>query len=283
MTVPVKEVELVPVALDAARDKPAITEDLSPGSSITNKNRQAVARAEAVHPQGSDLVLMFERLAKDPAVDVEKLERLIAMQERILKFNAEAAFNADFVEMQPHIPVIEESRDGDSGKWHYAPLEDIVEVVRPILSRHGFTLTHKTEWPDAKTVKVVGILTHRQGHARYSEFQSLSDPSGSKNAIQALGSSVSYGKRYTTKDLLCIVTRKEDDDGTKSEKATAGDPPAGYDEWQLNMEAVADEGWPALSKAFGKSSPEYRNRATRTDNRWWNKCKAKAEAVKDAR
>lgn len=233
--------------------------------------------------QGSELVLMFERLARDPGVDVDKLERLIAMQERILKFNAEAAFNAAFVKMQPEIPVIEESRAGDSGKWHYAPLEDIVEVVRPILSRHGFTLTHKTEWPDAKMVKVVGILTHEQGHARLSEFQAQADGSGSKNAIQALGSSVSYGKRYTTKDLLCIVTREEDDDGGKSEQLKAGDAPAGYDDWQLNMEAVADEGWPELSKAFGRSAPAFRNRATRTDGRWWNKVKAKAEAVKGQR
>lgn len=233
-------------------------------------------------PAGGEVTLMFERLARDPNVDVDKLERLISMQERIMRHNAEAAFNQAFVKLQKDIPAIRESKAGDSGKWHYAPLEDIVNVVRPILSRHGFTLSHKTEFPDPKSVKVIGILTHEQGHARQSEFLSAADPSGSKNAIQALGSSVSYGKRYTVKDLLLIVTSEEDDDGASSERHKVGEAPAGYEDWQINMESVADEGWPKLSGAFSRSSEEYRNRATRTDGRWWNKVKAKAEAAAKA-
>jgi len=39
------------------------------------------------------------------------------------------------------------------------------------------------------------------------------DNSGSKNAVQAVGSSVSYGKRYVMAALLNITTRGEDDDG----------------------------------------------------------------------
>jgi hypothetical protein len=248
----VQQVELVPV--DEQRQEP---------------------QALAVQPSGADMLTMIAGLAKD--LDVEKLERLIGMQERILKHNAEQAFNQAFVRMQPEIPTIRERARTD--KTSYAPLEDIVAVVRPILGRHGFTLSHRTEWPEKGGVKVIGILTHEQGHARQSEFVGQSDQSGSKNAIQALGSTVSYGKRYTTKDLLLIVTSEEDDDGQDSEKPKAGDAPAGYEDWQINMEAVADEGWPKLSQAFSKSSEEYRNRATRTDGRWWNKVKAKAEAA----
>jgi hypothetical protein len=87
-----------------------------------------------VQPQGSELVLMFERLAKDPNVDVDKLERLIAMQERILRHQAKAAFDADFAQMQPEIPIVDErGRIEVKGTLRstYAPLEDIHEVIKP--------------------------------------------------------------------------------------------------------------------------------------------------------
>lgn len=229
--------------------------------------------------QADAWVLMIERLATNPDVNVEKLERLLAMQERVLARGAEAEFNTAFAAMQADIPVIVEKHDGDGGKWTFAPLEDIVEPLRPVLTKHGFSISHQTEWPERGTVKVIGILTHRSGHARRSEFQANADTSGSKNAIQALGSTRSYGQRYTTIALLNIATRGTDDDGASSEKFKHADPPAGYDKWLLDMEACADEGWPKLSKAFSDSKPEFRNHATRVDKQAWEALKVKAQKV----
>lgn len=232
------------------------------------------AIAEAVYPthpptapeSSGGLALVIERLAANPSVDVSKLERIIELQERILKHEAEAAFNAAFAEMQPEIPVILEQKhkSGEGGAWSYAPLEDIVAPLRPILAKHGFSLSHQTEWPDAKTVKVIGILTHKVGHARKSEFQAGADNSGSKNAIQALGSSVSYGKRYTTKDLLCIVTRGEDDNGASSEKHKQPEAPKGYEPWLATLEGIASEGMPAFSKAWSDSPEVFRKHLAET-------------------
>lgn len=210
------------------------------------------------------LALVIERLAANPSVDVSKLERIIELQERILRHEAEAAFNSAFAVMQEEIPVIIESGNGDGGKWSYAPLEDIVAPLRPILAKHGFSLSHQTEWPDAKTVKVIGILTHKAGHARKSEFQSVADQTGSKNAVQSLGSSVAYGRRYTTKDLLCIVTRGEDDDAAKSEKHKQPEAPDGYDAWFATLEGIASEGMPAFSAAWNKSSEKFRTYLSQT-------------------
>ncbi len=192
---------------------------------------------------------MFERLARDPNVDVDKLERILAMHERVLKQQAEAAFNVDFAAMLPEIPtIIEHSR---TDKTSYAPLEDIIEPIRPVLSRFGFSLSFKTEWPNEKTVKVIGILTHRNGHARLSEFLSAADKTGSKNEIQALGSAVSYGKRYTAKDLLCIVTRGEDDDAKRAGRTEkVVDAPKGFDDWWTEFQCVADSGQVALERAW---------------------------------
>ena len=223
---------------------------------------------------------MFERLAADPNVPVDKLERLIAMQERIEANNARSAFNAAFAEMQIEIPTVHER--GKTDKATYARLEDIIEAVRPVLGKHGFALSHRTEWPDAKTVKVVGILMHREGHARESEFLSAADASGSKNAIQALGSAVAYGRRYTTKDLLNIATSDEDDDGRAAGKAGKPDAtvPEGYDLWRDGMSDIAEQGTGPLQVAFQKSKREYREYITKNEPLIWARIKTKAGEVK---
>jgi hypothetical protein len=213
-------------------------------------------------PDGG-LASVIERLAANPQVDVAKLEKIIELQERILRHQAEQAFNVAFSALQSDIPTIIEKASTD--KATYAPLEDIIEPVRPVLSRHGFSLSFRTEWPTDKSVKVIGILTHREGHARQSEFLSAADQSGSKNPIQALASAVSYGKRYTCKDLLCIVTRGEDDDAEKAVPKKAPEAPEGYDAWLAILEGVADSGMPAFSDAWNESQPSYRKHLASTD------------------
>lgn len=235
----------------------------------------AASQEQPLAPAGAEVSMMFERLAKDPNVDVDKLERLIAMQERVMVHQSRAAFNTAFSAMQGELPTIVERAKTNNGS--YATLEDIVDKVRPILQKHGFNLSHRTEWPDTKTVRVIGILTHEQGHERTSEFLSTADTSGNKNAIQGLGSAVSYGRRYTTKDLLNITTRGQDDDGGSVGRP---EPPTGYDNWQDDMAMAADEGLPALTAAWNKSKKEFREFAGKFDREPWERLKKKAAKVK---
>lgn len=57
------------------------------------------------------------------------------------------------------------------------------------------------------------MLSHRAGHREVTSIVLPVDTSGSKNGVQAVASSVSYGKRYTAGLLLNITTTGEDDDG----------------------------------------------------------------------
>jgi len=245
------------------------------------------AVAEAVAPPSTAMVpavLMFERLAANKDVDVAKLERLIAMQEHILAHQARAAFNHAFAAMQAEIPTILEGAAGDGGKWTFAPLEDIQTVLRPILVRHGFGLSFRTEWPDPSTIKVIGLLTHRDGHERTSEFLAAADTSGSKNAIQARGSAVSYGRRYTTKDLLNITTRGADDDGrtaiaptpTPTPKAATLHP-SGYLAWLDALRQTAQRGTAALERAWYDAPTALRRHLRTTNAALWQDLKAIAE------
>jgi len=227
-------------------------------------------------------VSLFERLARDPSVDVEKLERLIAMQERIMAHNAKAAFDAAFSEMQGELPVITEKGEikvGGQLRSKYATNEDIQETVKPILQRHGFAIRFRNAVLDDGRLKVIGILSHRSGHSEQDEFVTKADDSGSKNAIQAIGSSRSYGQRYTTTALLNIATRGADDDGRGSE---APMPPKGYDDWLITFSEAANGGLATLRKVFAAAAKPYREHLTKHDAANYDTIKARADKVDKA-
>lgn len=165
------------------------------------------------------LLEVIARAARDSSVDIDKMERLISMQERVQNRNAEVAFNAALAELQPKLPVINErggikDRSGNVQST-YALWEDVNEAIRPHLAEHGFALRFRVD-RQADQISVTGILSHREGHKEETTLTLPTDTSGSKNAVQAVGSSTSYGKRYTAFALLNITSTGEDDDGDKA-------------------------------------------------------------------
>lgn len=168
-------------------------------------------------PDANAIVSMIERAALDPRVDMDKMERLLAMQERIFDRNARMAYAAALATMQPKMPVIT-ARGGIKNsagavQSRYALWEDINDAIKPILAEHGFALSFRTGTTTEGKITVTGILSHREGHQEETTISLPHDSSGSKNAVQAVGSSTSYGKRYTATALLNITSRGEDDDG----------------------------------------------------------------------
>lgn len=188
------------------------------------------------------IMQMIERLAGNPAVDPEKFERLLAVQERLLDRNAKVAFDQAFVAMQPRLPII--TRDGrivvrekdaqgrrtgeKTQDTPYARWETIDALVKPILHEYGFALSHRigTVGEAEKRVRVTAILRHAGGHTDESCYFDLgADTTGSKNNNQAWASSVSYAKRHTACAVVNIITKGEDDDGkTSGRPVILGEP-----------------------------------------------------------
>lgn len=191
----------------------------------------ALARRADVAPVGPEQPLaIIERVAKDKDVDVEKLGKLIDLQKDMLRTQAKIDFDQAFAEMAPLLPTIRKggtiTNKDKSPRSRYARLsEDIHPVVKPLLSRHGFAIRHRTEWPEPGRVRVIGILSHRSGHSEESAFEGPADTSDYRSHVQSLGSTVSYGRRYTTIDLLNLTVNGTDDDGQKAGHPGAGTTP----------------------------------------------------------
>lgn len=166
----------------------------------------------------SGFLEIIDRAIKTPDFDVEKLDRLISAQERIMAKNAEVAFNQAMTRLQ--LPVIKHSSEIKHKETRiagYAKYEDIDKIIRPIYSAEGFSLSFNSKRNDDGTVTYLGTLSHKEGHSRTAEMLLPADTSGAKNNIQAIGSTVSYAKRYLVGMLLNLVTTGEDDDANSVE------------------------------------------------------------------
>ena len=184
----------------------------------TAKTGEVVSHVETqlVINQAAAIISVIERAATNPDVDIDKMERLLEMQERIMARDAKASYASALAAMAPELPVIGErggikDRNGNVQST-YALWEDINDAIKPVLAAHGFALSFRTGREDGQ-ITVTGVLSHRDGHSEETTITLPHDSSGSKNAVQAVGSSTSYGKRYTAGLLLNLTSRGEDDDG----------------------------------------------------------------------
>ena len=153
---------------------------------------------------------MIERVASAPDVPIERVEQLFRLYTQMDAERARRSYHAAFAQMQPSLPAVE--RKGKSHNGRYARFEDIIGAIMPTLAGHGFGLSFRTSEAASKVI-VTCHLSHKDGHSESTEYAFPYDGSGNKNAIQAIASAISYGKRYTLNALLGIATRDEDDDG----------------------------------------------------------------------
>lgn len=191
------------------------------------KNEVTTQNVKVELSETQSIMAMIAKAQDDPLFDIAKMERLFDLYERAQKRQAEIEFNESLSRISQKMPRITRSstvaydvdkNDKTKGKvdaFKFASYENIDKVIRPLLVEEGFSLSYTTEprVGDGGGLMMTGTLSHRSGHSRSASISLALDASGGKNNIQAMGSSSSYGKRYTMCMLLNIVTVGEDDDG----------------------------------------------------------------------
>jgi hypothetical protein len=193
-------------------------------------------------PAPTSLLPAIISLAKDSSVDVAKLDALLKMQadmeERQARQEAISAFTALSAEM-PRVKKNGTIDMGTKGSIAFAKWDDIDKVIRPLLVKHGFTLSFNSTARDGGGLIVTGELMHNSGHVRTATIPLGLDAGPGRNNLQAMGSTLSYGKRYCAEMLLNIVREGDDDDGNKGGMAFITAEEA--DELRLLMEETKTE------------------------------------------
>lgn len=166
------------------------------------------------------LMRLIERAATSADLDVAKLEHLLAVkaqweatEARKAFMVAKAAFKSEAPSLVKNKRVAFASRGGGAGtEYDYATLDSVADAVNPVLSRHDLSYSWETEQLEGGVVRVTCILTHIMGHSERVSLQAGADQSGSKNNIQAIGSTVSFLERYTLLAALGMATKGQDTD-----------------------------------------------------------------------
>jgi len=166
--------------------------------------------------EAGSILDVISRAARDPSVDVAKLERLLAIQQTLLADQRRTAFAAAMARLQARLPQIAKSgvirdRDGNT-RNHFAKLEDIDTIVRPLLAEEGFSFSYDSAVA-AKDTQYTCTVSHRDGHSETRSIVLPRDDGQGRNAVQSSGSTISYARRYLLSMILNLVTRDEDNDG----------------------------------------------------------------------
>lgn len=168
---------------------------------------QEPARAVAMTP-----VDMLS-LAVERGASIETLEKLMGLRERYEASQARKAFDEAVADAKAGIQPVLKNRDGHNGK-RYADFAAIAKAVDPVISQFGLSYRFRTMQTDR--ISVTCILSHKDGHSEETTLSGPADATGNKNAIQAIGSTLTYLQRYTLVQALGLAA-SEDDDGGKSD------------------------------------------------------------------
>ena len=167
--------------------------------------------------------------AIDKNLPIESMERLLAMRREMKQewareqyFNALAGFQHECPVIAKEKKVPNKKKDNEkeaTTKYTYAPIEDIVIVVKDYLEKWGFSYTFKSRQEDGFYTAIC-VAHHRDGHEEQTEFKvPTSFPEYmNMSGAQMQGASCTYADRYAFKNAFGIVTKGEDTDAGGDEE-----------------------------------------------------------------
>lgn len=232
------------------------------------------AKAVAVTPAS------MVQIAVERGASIEQLQALMALQERHEANEARKAYVAAMTSFKADPPVLTKNKtvsfDTSKGKTEYAhaTLDQVSAVIGAGLSKHGISHRWEVQQLDNGGISVTCVLTHSMGHSERVHLTAPADSSGSKNSIQAIGSTVTYLQRYTLLSATGMAVKGQDTDGAH--------PVVGLDEKLLADHLAAIEecaDLPSLQKAFAAAYTLAREAKDKPSMRSFTEAKDKRKAA----
>ncbi|MBD5797053.1 recombinase [Bacillus pseudomycoides] len=129
---------------------------------------------------------------------MNRSETIAELAKSLVKFNLE-------------VNKIAKDADNPFFKNNYATLDTIIDEIRPILSKHGLSIMQIPSG-DGQNVTLKTLLLHESGEWLESDELTMKPV---KNDPQAVGSCITYARRYSLAAFLSLNTG-EDDDGNSA-------------------------------------------------------------------
>jgi hypothetical protein len=157
-------------------------------------------------------------------IDPDRLEKFMDLQFKMEDRQNEQAYNSAMAGFQAECPIIKKSgkvkftsASGKETKYDFAPLDEIISIIKPILPKFGLSYSFDVKTVDANKSKIITSIRHKNGFCKDTdyEFDTIHDDQR-MNLSQRRKSAVSFAKRAAIENALGIVTANEDDDARRA-------------------------------------------------------------------
>lgn len=185
---------------------------MSQNQALKSVEKNEIAPTE--QPENPSSLIAY---AVQQGADVETLERLVSLQEKVQANNAKAAFTKAMSTLQSQLPVVKKLKNNPGTHSNYAPLEDIVAQCKDVIKKNKFMFSWDTKTTD-KNIEVTCHVTHVEGHTESSTMVSeMAEGTSANNAPQKTAITITYLKRYTFCNAFGIMVADEDQDARLGE------------------------------------------------------------------
>ena len=194
--------------MSEATKAPAIADFVVPGQLTKVEHQPNPYDNQAITP------MELLQIAVNKDADIGKLEALMNLQLKWEANEARKAFVKAMTEFKSNPPEILKNKRVAYNQvaYDHATLDHVCKQITNGLSEHGISHRWRIEQNDA-LIRVTCILTHEAGHSEETTLSAGADMSGSKNAIQGIGSAVTYLERYTLLAATGLAAKNGDNDG----------------------------------------------------------------------
>lgn len=199
-------------------------------------------------PRGDADMLMVEAVRSG---NIEVMERVMAIRRELKAEAAKEAFFAAMASFQAECPVIKRTKVVKSEKgwsYRYAPLDQIVKQVGPIIAKHGLSYTIKADIEQGEKETFPRLVArtyvhHGAGHSEFSEFSvPIDSASSARNKQQDMGNANTYAKRYSFCNAFGLMTEDEDTDGISPNDARQARQPVSQPRETPSAQKAAQKG-----------------------------------------
>lgn len=179
---------------------------------------EIVAKEETQASHNEQMQSALLDIVKRTDIDPERLEKFLDLQVKMEDRQNLQAFNDAFANFQKECPIIPKTKrvNFKSVDYTYAPLDEMVHLIKPILGKNGLSFSFNLA-SDENMMVLTTIISHKDGCSK--DFQYYFNPlhdDARMNDSQRRKSAITFAKRSALENALGIVTADSDDDARRA-------------------------------------------------------------------
>lgn len=237
-------------------------------------DQPVASRALPTAPDSSPAGMMMAALQS--GATLEQFEKMMDLQVRWEKREAEKAFREDFAAFRGKNIIIPKTKHvdrGRAGSFVQAEYDEVCRRLSPALSEFGFSFRHDQKFSvrrimtdglenDVGWVWVTCHLEHRKGHSEALELEGPPGDLSANTPTQNMQATASYLKRQSLLAITGTATGGEDDEAKMRNRQTegAGDDAGQDDDLLAAGRDAAMNGMKPLTEWWGGLDAKQRGR-----------------------